>query len=197
MKNITIKDETHKKLKKIADQQNISMSNFLDHSVDYFSKTKVNPKTDVLSIKEEIIRLEKRVSQIIGFIKTLEQESFLPLYQEMKKTDIRINNLVNTVNELTMNLLEETKRHNNLIAVEIANVKSQNSKIEKDVNNTLGNILNAVKESNKGFLKTLEQIESANQQSALDMLILMSATKDQKQAVAKKYGFELEKGLFK
>ena len=115
----------------------------------------------------------------------------------MKKTDIRINNLVNTVNELTMNLLEETKRHNNLIAVEIANVKSQNSKIEKDVNNTLGNILNAVKESNKGFLKTLEQIESANQQSALDMLILMSATKDQKQAVAKKYGFELEKGLFK
>ena len=68
MKNITIKDETHKKLKKIADQQNISMSNFLDHSVDYFSKTKVNPKTDVLSIKEEIIRLEKRVSQIIGFI---------------------------------------------------------------------------------------------------------------------------------
>lgn len=89
MKTISITDTTHKKLKTLADRETLSMSNFLEHAIGYFDKTKLNPKTDVLSIKEEVQKLEKRVNQVIAFIRTFEKENLVPLYQEVKTVNLQ------------------------------------------------------------------------------------------------------------
>ena len=88
MKNITIKETTHKKLKKIAEKNNISMSAFLENAVIYFDKTKLNPATDILSVKEEIQKLSKRVNQIVGFFRVFENEKLTPLYKDIRKINL-------------------------------------------------------------------------------------------------------------
>lgn len=192
MKTINIKDTTHKKLKKIADQENLSMSSFLEHSIEYFAKTKVNPKTDIISIKEEIIRLEKRVSQIIGFIKVLESENLIPLYQEMKKTDIRINNLVTTFDETTINIIEEVKRYNQLVAKEIERSNQERNQTEKTIKNVLNNIIENQREANKGSIQQQKILEAFIHEAIDDMFILSDGKKEQRQSVANRRKIDLK-----
>lgn len=138
MKNITIKDETHKKLKKIAERENISMSAFLDNAVAYFNQTKINPKTDVLSVKEEIIKLEKRTNQVIGFIRTFENENLKPMFEEIKRTNkLTIQTFetlpraedVNIINQNLKGLQRELSQLSDGFTQDFAEIKGQISKV--------------------------------------------------------------------
>lgn len=143
MKTISITDKTHKKLKTLADRESLSMSNFLEHAVGYFDKTKLNPKTDVLSIKEEVQKLDKRVNQVIAFIRTFEKENLIPLYKEVQTANMQSIDTYKKLpkEEQLKNVSDNLKvlSHNMERMIEILNKKtgSLNESIKQIENNVI------------------------------------------------------------
>lgn len=157
MKTINIKDDTHKKLKKLAEKEGFSMSSFLDDAVNYFSKTKVNPKTDVLSIKEEIIKLEKRTNKVIAFIVEFEKTNLIPAVQEIKKTSIQVNEVSETLPSIEdlQKISNAITQIDESISRVTQNQKALNTNVEKFLQDFEKNLLGKTFEQTKDVFKFL------------------------------------------
>jgi hypothetical protein len=72
------------RLKLLSRKHGVSQVEFINACVEYFHKSQVNPLEPILSPKDEIAKLTKRVDQVVRFIRT----------QEEKKLDPLLNNLI-------------------------------------------------------------------------------------------------------
>lgn len=91
MKSIGVKDDTHEELVKFCKKHNLSMGEFVAHSLAYFKSSGVNPSTPPESVKEELAKIEKRVSQGIAFQKTFEKDKLNPLLSDLAEAIVLIN----------------------------------------------------------------------------------------------------------
>lgn len=185
MKNITIKEETHKKLKKIAEKESLTMSSFLDSAVSYFDKTKVSPQTDIVSIKEEMKKLEKRVNQVIAFIRKFENDNLIPLIKEIKKDRITATETYNTIN----NKLD--KEEISKIFNEINNVDRNLSVIINEKEETIKQLEQVINTSQE-TIKRFDSNENARHLEILKVLL----NKDEAKQIAEKYNIIPKKGMF-
>jgi predicted transcriptional regulator len=185
MKNITIKDDTHKKLKKIAEKESLTMSSFLDSAVSYFDKTKVSPQTDIISIKEEMKKLEKRVNQVIAFIRQFENENLIPLVKEMKKdrdtATLTYQNINDKINDDDINKI-------GIKINEIHNTFKIINKDKEDIIKKLRERLTDVKNN----LAVIDENEEIRHQEILEVIL----NKDKRAAIAEKYKIEIKKAFF-
>ena len=86
MKTIAINEPTHKELKKLSEQAKMSMGDYMKEVALYFKRTGINPSTsDEQSPHKAIKVLDKRIEQVISFIKTMEQERLNPLLESLMR----------------------------------------------------------------------------------------------------------------
>jgi predicted TIM-barrel fold metal-dependent hydrolase len=84
MPSIAIDQHTHKEVKIICKTLDIPYGKFVLHSAVYFRKTGIDPsKSDNESPLKAIKELEKRVGQVVAYIKTQEQEKLNPLFEQL------------------------------------------------------------------------------------------------------------------
>ncbi len=84
MKTIGIDDYTHKELKNLCKVGRRSMVEFVRQGVVYFKKTGIDPgQSPNDSPQKAIQELTRRVEQIIGVIKTQEQDRINPLLEQL------------------------------------------------------------------------------------------------------------------
>ena len=84
MKTINLDEYTHKELKSLCKKGKRSMVEFVRQGVVYFKKTGIDPSESVNESPQKAIReLAHRVEQIIGIIKTQEQERMNPLLEQL------------------------------------------------------------------------------------------------------------------
>lgn len=87
---VNIKKEFQKELRKLSQSWGISQVEFLNNAIWYFKKTGINPQSPIFSPKEELVKLEARLNQIIKFIRQQEKEKLNPLLDELIITERRL-----------------------------------------------------------------------------------------------------------
>ena len=116
-------------LKTYCKKQGITQGDFVKYTLAYFRKSGINPADPPESVKEEIAKIEKRVSQLIGFQRTFERDNLLPLLEALTKTEGKIDQHFSTLPEMLSGTLKEVTVMSKLIA-----------KLEQSINSTLRNL---------------------------------------------------------
>jgi len=91
MATINVDETTKDDLKAYCKKQGITQGDFAKFALAYFRKSGINPSEPPESVKEELAKIEKRVSQLIAFQKTFEKENMIPLLQALTKTEGKVN----------------------------------------------------------------------------------------------------------
>lgn len=90
MATIHIQETTHKQLKTYCTKNGLTHGDFVNSALAYFSKSGIDPNSPPESVKEEIAKVDKRISQLIAFQKTFEQKQLIPLIESMYKIEAEI-----------------------------------------------------------------------------------------------------------
>ena len=131
MATINVDEATREDLKTYCKKQGITQGDFVKYTLTYFRKSGINPADPPESVKEEIAKIEKRVSQLIGFQRTFERNNLLPLLEALTKTEGKINQHFSDLPEMLSNTQKEIITMNKLIA-----------KLEQSMNSTIRNLFN-------------------------------------------------------
>ena len=91
MPTIKVSESTLKKVKKIGKKQQINNGEFVDLAADFFIKTDLDLDADY-SIKSEIVKQNKRLNDVIGFIRTHEKEHLIPIVAAVKQASKFVDN---------------------------------------------------------------------------------------------------------
>ncbi len=91
MATINVEQTTRDELKEYCRKQDLTQGDFVKFALSYFKKSGINPSEPPQSVKEELSKIEKRISQLIGFQKTFERDNLLPLLESLSKTEGKIN----------------------------------------------------------------------------------------------------------
>jgi hypothetical protein len=95
-RTIAVNAQTHAEVKTLSKTLNMELGEFVKHSAMYFKKTGIDPsKSDNESPHKVMKELEKRVGQVVAYIKTQEQEKLNPLLDQLiiltRKLDEALN----------------------------------------------------------------------------------------------------------
>jgi antitoxin component of RelBE/YafQ-DinJ toxin-antitoxin module len=131
MATINVDEATKEDLKAYCKKQGITQGDFVKYTLTYFRKSGINPADPPESVKEEIAKVEKRVSQLIGFQRTFERDNLLPLLEALTKTEGKINQHFSTIPEMLSNTIKEVITMNKMIA-----------KLDQSMNTTIQNLFN-------------------------------------------------------
>jgi len=131
MATINVDEATKEDLKAYCKKQGITQGDFVKYTLTYFRKSGINPADPPESVKEEIAKVEKRVSQLIGFQRTFERDNLLPLLEALTKTEGKINQHFSTIPEMLSNTLKEVITMNKMIA-----------KLDQSMNTTIQKLFN-------------------------------------------------------
>src|SRR5438105_3514634 len=83
-RTIAVDEQTHAEVKTLSKTLDLELGEFVKHSAVYFKKTGIDPsKSDNESPLKAIKELDKRVGQIVFFIKTQEHEKLNPLLEQL------------------------------------------------------------------------------------------------------------------
>ena len=116
MATINVDEATREDLKTYCKKQGITQGDFVKYTLAYFRKSGINPADPPESVKEEIAKVEKRVSQLIGFQKTFERDNLLPLLEALTKTEGKIDQHFSTLPEMLSGTLKEVTAMSKLTA---------------------------------------------------------------------------------
>ena len=82
--SIAVSAHALKEAKLASKTLDLTLGEFVLHSAEYFRKTGIDPsKSGIESPYKAIKELEKRVGQVVAFIKTQEQEKLNPLLEQL------------------------------------------------------------------------------------------------------------------
>jgi tRNA U55 pseudouridine synthase TruB len=82
--SIAVDQHTLKEARITSKTLNLSLGKFVLHSAEYFRKTGIDPsKSDIESPYKVMKELEKRVGQVVAYIKTHEQDKLNPLVDQL------------------------------------------------------------------------------------------------------------------
>lgn len=84
MKSIAVSEHVHKEIKTLCKTFELTIGEFVKSSTHYFRKTGIDPsKSDSESPHKVVKELERRIGQVIAFIKTQEQDKLNPLLEHL------------------------------------------------------------------------------------------------------------------
>ena len=135
MKTVGISDHSHGELKKIAKMHGLSQGEFVEASVQYFKRTGENPGDPRESPKASLEEMNKRLSQVIGFIKAQEQKTLLPLIDNSILINKRVEKLLDDKSLVKIN--ENIKTFAHYLQEEKKEYVSSIGKIQDNLNNNM------------------------------------------------------------
>ena len=117
-KTISVNQQTHAEVKTLSKTLNLELGEFVQHSAVYFKKTGIDPsKSEAESPLKAIKELEKRVGQVVGFIKAQEQEKLNPLLEQLIFLTQNLDEVVKTLpaSERFDQVIKGVNHHANLL----------------------------------------------------------------------------------
>lgn len=90
MPTIHTDETTHSELKGYCTRNGISQGDFVRFALGYFKRSGIDPSSPPESVKGELAKIDKRISQLIAFQKTFEQKQLLPLIESLYKIEAEI-----------------------------------------------------------------------------------------------------------
>ena len=133
MTSIAVNRHALKEAKLASKTLELTLGEFVLHSAEYFRKTGIDPsKSDIESPYKVMKELEKRVGQVVAYIKTHEQEKLNPLVDQLisltRKLDEALKKL--PASERFDQVIKGVNYHANLL---VGNHKKQMDFLEQSV----------------------------------------------------------------
>lgn len=165
MATINTDEATKSDLKAYCKKHDITQGDFVKFALGYFSKSGISPTDTPESVKEELAKIEKRVSQQIAFQKTFEKEKLNPLLNNLTEVMARLKQTGGSTPKAgaapTTPNIEELKRamipaFNQIIRIITGQEVHSQEEIARIFNLTkaeakLDKLIQAMKESNPAF----------------------------------------------
>lgn len=130
-------------LKQLSKKVELSQVDFLNGAVEYFKKTGINPFDEITSPKEEMAVLNKRLDQVIRFIRVHERDKLSPLLDSLIIIDRRLKDKLEFI--LTKEDLINVNR-------QIENISADLNKDISEINEKLGKVNTSISTANKNFV---------------------------------------------
>jgi len=121
LKTVNVDGHTHNELKKLSKAYKNSIGEFIRYGVIYFKKTGINPQESAEENPQKAIKeLTRRVEQIIGVIKSQEQDKINPLLESImmlvRRTELLLSDApkestFKTVLTRTEEMIEADQKH--------------------------------------------------------------------------------------
>ncbi len=84
MKSIAIDEQAHKEVKAVCKTLGLNIGEFVLYSATYFKKTGIDPSKDESESPHKVVKeLERRIGQVIAYIKTHEKDKLNPLLESL------------------------------------------------------------------------------------------------------------------
>lgn len=108
MATINVDEATRNDLRKFCQKHHLTQGDFVKHALAYFRKSGIDPSDPPESVKEELNKIEKRISQSIAFQKTFEKEKLSPLINDIIEVTQRLKAFdpSNSLNHISVSLKE-------------------------------------------------------------------------------------------
>ena len=143
-KTIAVKEKIHKEVKTLSKTLELELGEFVEHSMLYFKKTGINPSKSLSeSPLKAIEELNKRVGQVVGYIKTQEQEKLNPLLEQLIILSRRLEDALNKLpaSERFDQVIKGVNHHANL---SLENHKKQMAFLQESQQRMNEKITNAI-----------------------------------------------------
>lgn len=155
MKTVGIDENTHKQLKKIAKENNKDMGEFISAAVTYFQQTGIDPGDEKQSPKKAVEENNKRLNQVIAFIKKQESEHLLPILKKMLENNEILNNYITRLKPETFKTAYTESTNNiKILQQKITGLELQQQKQMKQIDSysSIMSIMVKLLAFDKGFL---------------------------------------------
>src|ERR1017187_1243257 len=174
MTTIAIDKNTHKGAKTLCKAYELNLGELVQHSVVYFKKTGINPsQADNESPHKVLKELEKRIGQVVAFIKTHEQEKLNPLLEHLiiisRQLDDTIkilptvehfNNMKDAANKHAALLIESHKKQIAVLQKSQQEINQQNQTERNTLTSALNNLTKAFNTLQAGQKEINDTIEA-------------------------------------
>lgn len=154
MHNIAVDDHAHKDAKTLCKTLDLTLGEFFKHCVIYVKKTGIDPsKADSESPHKVVKELEKRIGQLVAFIKKQEQEKMNPLLENLiilkhQMEDIlkklpqaeRFETAITTGNKAILLLMENHKKEMDLLKQSQQKRDGENNLVLNNLTKALSNL---------------------------------------------------------
>lgn len=141
-------------LKQLSKKLELSQVDFLNGAIEYFKKTGINPLDEVTSPKEEMAALNKRLDQVIRFMRVHERDKLSPLLDSLIIIDRRLKDKLEFI--LTKEDLSDVNE-------KIENVSTELNKDISGINEKLGDVRTSISTANKNFVTAYNNHNSTTQ----------------------------------
>lgn len=126
--NIGVQEK--KVLIRLSKRHNHKIVNFINAAIRFFEKTNIDPADDIISPKEEIAKLEKRLNQVVGFMRKHEQESLNPLLENLIIIQRRLQAIIsNPASKEDLDHLQESLKKDLKYLKDINEIHNKNHKV--------------------------------------------------------------------
>ncbi len=167
MTTIAIDERTHKEAKTLCKTLDLNLGELVQHSVQYFKKTGIDPsQADSESPHKVVKELEKRIGQLVAFIKKQEQEKMNPLLENLIILKHQMEDILKelpTTESFTEAKKTGEKRNEILVAshkIQMTELKESQKKINEEnqaVLNNLTKALSNLQAEQSGIREAVEQ----------------------------------------
>lgn len=133
VKSVRFSVDTDEKLSKLALKRGMSKQQFVVCMVDYFYKTKKDPK----DINDELLKnaINRKTDNIIAFIRTQEQDLLVPSKKQIEQLALYLQDLVKFFNEhllIKLNEQDKTGKENNEYLKEVYRMVKRTDELKQD-----------------------------------------------------------------
>lgn len=90
MATINVDEPTKSDLISYCRRNGITQGDFVRFALGYLKRSGIDPSSPPESVKGELAKIDKRISQLIAFQKTFEQKQLLPLIESLYKIEAEI-----------------------------------------------------------------------------------------------------------
>ncbi len=164
MKSIGVSEQTHKEVIKVCKTLEINIGEFVHCSALYFKKTGIDPsKPDNESPYKVVKELERRVGQVIAYIKTHESEKLNPLLEQLmmlvRRAEIMLNDapkestFKNILNRMEEMMESDQQHHMEQLKTQHKYYKEQLEHLQKSYEQTNANTIKKMDEVIKQLTK--------------------------------------------
>ncbi len=150
--------EELRSLRTLAKKHDLKQVDFINRCISYFRKTGINPADEITSPREEIIKLNTRVDQIIRYIRTQEEKKLNPLLDEMIAISKKLNHQMD--DQLTTRHFDVIVKYLKILFDYLKSSQEISHEKIENMHSALGLIPEKIKDSNQILFLIKELHES-------------------------------------
>ncbi|WP_179415962.1 BfmA/BtgA family mobilization protein [Mucilaginibacter sp. E4BP6] len=167
VKTIRFPVKTDEKLQSLANKSGLTKLDFFVHMVDYFYKSKKDPR----DLNDELLKnaINKKTDNIIAFIRTQEGELLIPLKKESERMIGAQENIINFFNNHVIGFNEDQRKVTQLQSNNINKILELLKK-QEEFQNDKKLLKNRFSELLEYYIKNREQMTMLTKQQEKDEL---------------------------